>query len=111
MSSSIGTRDSQRLNQSASANQDTGSSRFNNSELMGSVVGTLSFTAGGTISDSASGFVNRGFAVGDVVEVVGSPLNSRTYTLTAVTTTDLTVLPAIVQTESTNNIAYVRRVN
>ena len=111
MSGSIGTRDNQRLAQSAAANEDGNLSRQNASELMGSVVGTLAFTAGDTITDSGNGFVNRGVAVGDVVRIGGSPLNSRDYVVQTVAAGSITVLPAIVQDEANNSVAYIRRVS
>lgn len=38
-----------------------------------------------TITDSANGFLNAGFAVGDSIEIIGSTSNDSTYTIAAVT--------------------------
>lgn len=110
MANSIGTRNSERLAQGASANDDGNFTRQNASELMGSVVGTLSFTASNTIADSGNNFVARGFEVGDAVRVVGSPLNSRDYVVQTVSAGSMTVLPAVVRSESNNSVQYIRRV-
>lgn len=111
MSGSIGTRDNQRIIQGAAANEDGNLSRENHSELMGSVVGTLAFTASNTITDSGNNFVNRGVAVGDAVRIGGSPLNSRDYVVQTVAAGSLTVLPAVVQSEANNGKAWLRRVS
>jgi len=59
---------------------------------------TISFTAPGTIADSANGF--GVFNLSDDIEVRGSPLNSRLYVITAASAGSLTVVPAMIQTES-----------
>ena len=60
-------------------------------------VTTVSFTSTGTIADSGSGMA---FSAGDVIEVRGSPLNSRRYAVTAASAGSLTVAPGVVSSES-----------
>ncbi len=59
---------------------------------------TISFTNPGTIADSGNGLA--GFVVGQRVEVRGSPRNSRVFAITASAADALTVVPAVVTTES-----------
>lgn len=111
MPNSIGTRDSQRINDGSNSNDSRGFSRNSHSEIMGSVVGTLAFTASNTITDSGNNFVNRGIGVGDVVRIAGSPLNSREYKVLTVAAGSITVAPSVVQSEGNNSVAWLRRVN
>ncbi len=59
---------------------------------------TISFTNPGTIADSGNGLAI--FAVGQRVEVRGSARNSRVFTVTASAAGSLTVVPAVVTTET-----------
>ncbi len=68
----------------------------------------ISFTNPGTIADSGNGF--GVFIVGDRVEVRGSPANSRVYKLTAASAGSLTVVPAVVTSESAGPTITVRRI-
>lgn len=56
---------------------------------------TIAFVEGGTsddtITDSASGFVNAGFAVGDKITIAGSASNDGTYTIKSVTAGIITI--------------------
>ena len=66
------------------------------SELKASVIGiTLDFTtgAGGTITDSGSGFVTAGFRAGDVITVSGADTsaNDGTYTIASVVAGTITI--------------------
>ena len=62
------------------------------------VIGSgISFTAGATIADSGNGLAI--FTVGRLIEVRGSPLNSRTYRVETSAAGSLTVSPARVSTE------------
>ena len=59
---------------------------------------TISFTSSATIADSGNGLAQ--FAVGSLVRVLGSPLNSRLWQVTASSAGSLTVIPAQIQSES-----------
>jgi hypothetical protein len=68
---------------------------------------TISFTAPATISDSGNGF--NAFRVGDEIVVIGSPANSRVFTLTAATASTLTVNPPMVATEAAGSTIILAR--
>lgn len=59
---------------------------------------TISFTAPNSISDSANGLGS--FKSNDLVVVVGSAANSRTWTITAASAGSLTVWPTGISTEA-----------
>lgn len=59
---------------------------------------TISFTSPGTIGDSGNGLAI--FAVGQRIEVRGSARNSRVFTVATSAADALTVVPAVVTTES-----------
>lgn len=62
------------------------------------VTGTdISFTSPGTISSVGNAFGN--FSAQSFIEIIGSPLNSRTYEVTAAAAGSLTVVPALITSE------------
>ena len=102
-----GTRDSQRVNKSASQNLSRRDTRV--VERLSAIKGTtIGFTSSATIADSGNGFGAIG--VGDIIDVRGSPLNSRRWEVTAAAAGSLTVLPALVQTEAAGAAITVERV-
>jgi hypothetical protein len=68
---------------------------------------TISFTAPGTISDSANHLA--GFKVNDIVVVEGSALNSRNFLVNTSSAGVLTVLPAVVTTEAAGQSILIVR--
>lgn len=52
---------------------------------------TIAFTTSNTITDSASGFVTAGFAIGNVIKVSGTQDNNRNFTITNVAAGTITV--------------------
>lgn len=58
----------------------------------------ISFTSSGTIASAGSGFGN--ITAGGIITVGGSPLNSRDYVVSTAAAGSLTVLPAVISTES-----------
>jgi len=54
----------------------------------------IAFVSGtpATITDSQSNFLNAGFAAGDTITVVGSPANSRSFTIASVTAGTITLI-------------------
>jgi hypothetical protein len=55
------------------------------------VATTIAFTSSNTITDSANGFVTAGYAIGDVITVMGTQQNNTNYTVTNVVAGTLTV--------------------
>lgn len=105
--SSNGTRDNQRISKGASQNDTRRDTR--QVERLSAIKGTgISFTSSATIADSGNGFGAIG--VGDLIEVRGSPLNSRRWEVTAAAAGSLTVLPALVQSEVAGAAITVERV-
>lgn len=95
--SSIGTRTRQLLTQGANANM----SRRKQSRRNGSNTITatdISFTSPGTIASAGSGFGR--LSVGTVITAIGSALNSRDYVVATASASSVTVLPALITTES-----------
>lgn len=105
--SSNGTRDNQRISKGASQNDSRRDTRIPSRLSVIKSTG-ISFTGGATIEDSNSLFGPIG--VGDVIRVSGSPLNSRQFEVTAAAAGSLTVLPAVVTTESAGAAVIVERV-
>lgn len=68
---------------------------------------TVAFTATDTITDSGNALAI--FAVGQLIRVRGSPLNSRLYEVATSAAGTLTVLPAHVQTEGAGATIIVSR--
>ena len=58
----------------------------------------ISFTSPATIASAGSGFGR--FAVGGIITVLGSPLNSRDFVIETASAASITVSPALVSTES-----------
>ena len=69
----------------------------------------IAFVATGTITDSGNGLAV--FKVGQAIEVLGSPLNSRTWIVQTSAAGTLTVLPAMVQAESAGATIAIRGVD
>jgi hypothetical protein len=62
------------------------------------IAGTgIAFSATGTITDSANQLAVQ--RLGQSIEVIGSPLNSRTYVVATTSAGTLTVLPPVIQNE------------
>lgn len=85
---------------------------FDRDQLAGTYKATtISFTAPGTIADSANGL--GAYAVNDVIEVRGSALNSRPWTVTAAGAGSITVangvLGASIQSEIAGPTIIIRR--
>ena len=95
----MSTRESQRSTASAAANISRRMTRLFTGDKGGpNVVGTgISFTAADTIGDTGNGLAL--FGVGEMVQVLGSPLNSRPLQVVTSAAGSLTVLPAVVQSE------------
>lgn len=93
----VGTRIRQLIARGASSNTSRRSQlKVNETDT---VRGTdISFTNPGTIASAGSGFGR--LAVGDIITVIGSPLNSRDFYVATASAASITVLPAIVSTES-----------
>lgn len=94
---SIGTRTRQLLSKGANVNL----SRRKQLKRNGSNTITatdISFTSPGTIASAGSGFGR--LAVGTVVTILGSALNSRDFVVTTASASSVTVLPALISTES-----------
>jgi hypothetical protein len=108
MSAGLGTRTTQRKMAGASVNRRRAQSRSNTRDKGKVKIGpgaTLSFTAPDKINDSGNGFTAAAYQVGFPVEVLGSPLNKGEWVIAATSTGQLTVLPALIQTEA--NLAQV----
>lgn len=83
----------------ASANLSRSAQGTVNRDPGGSLQGTgISFTASDTIADSGNGLAI--FTAGRVIEVRGSPDNSRTFRVETSAAGSLTVSPATVTTEA-----------
>lgn len=95
--SSIGTRIRQLLTQGANANMSRRKTLKRNGS--NTITATdISFTSPGTIASAGSGFGR--LAVGTVITVIGSPLNSRDFVVATASAASVTVLPALLTTES-----------
>ena len=74
------------------------------------ITGTgVSFTSADTIGDTGNGLAV--FKIGQSIEVLGSPLNSRTYVVQTSAAGTLTVLPAVVQSETAGASISIRGVD
>jgi hypothetical protein len=96
----MSTRTSNGIKYSAAANNSRRRRNSINLDRGGTnLTGTgIAFVATNQITDSGNGLAV--FKVGQSIDVLGSPLNSRTWTVTASAAGTLTVLPALVQAES-----------
>lgn len=96
----MSTRDSQRIEEGAGLN-NTRRSQGNISRDPGgaTVVGTgISFTGNSTIADSGNQL--GALAVGDIIEVRGSPLNSREWRVNTASAGSISVRPQMITSES-----------
>lgn len=95
----MSTRDAQRLTYGAAANlsreRNTIVERDGSSPRRGT---DISFTAPDTITKPSGGF--NLFEVGDIIEVLGSPMNSRRWVVAAKASTTITVTIPAITTES-----------
>ncbi len=82
--SALGTRDSQMIARSGAANMTREDTRFN-SRADNIKRTTIGFTSTATIYDTALTGSFAGYGAGDLLEVRGSPLNSRTWRVTSAT--------------------------
>lgn len=106
---SIGTRTRQLKVESASSN-DSRRMQGSYRPADGSVVRNtdISFGSGNTITSGSSEFGN--IVAGQVISISGSPGNSREYLVATASASELTVLPAILATESSGAEIFVRKV-
>lgn len=76
----------------------------------GMLTGTgISFSSTNTIGDTGNGLAI--FGAGQRIEVRGSPLNSRRYTVATSAAGTLTVLPALVQSEVAGATITIEKVD
>jgi hypothetical protein len=95
----VGSRQSQTMfTRVPASGRQSGSFGLDGAGNAGSAKGTtISFTAPATIADSASQLGN--FKVNDIIVVLGSAANSRSWTVQTSAAGTLTVSPALVTTE------------
>jgi hypothetical protein len=95
----IGTRRRQLIARSARSNESRRQSNMYRPADGSSIVNTdISFTSPATITSASSKFGD--LTVGQVVGVVGSPLNNRTYVIETAAAGSITVSPALITTEA-----------
>ncbi len=93
----VGTRIRQLISRGASINMSRRSQlKVNERDTITAT--DISFTSPGTIASAGSGFGR--LAAGGVITVLGSPLNSRDYVVATASASSVTVLPALLTTES-----------
>ena len=93
----VGTRIRQLISRGASINMSRRSQlKVNETDTITAT--DISFTSPGTIASAGSGFGR--LAAGGVITVLGSPLNSRDYVIETAAAGSVTVLPALITTES-----------
>lgn len=93
----VGTRTRQLITRGASSNTSRRYQlKINTTDTI--IATDISFTSPGTIASSGSGFGR--LAVGGVISVLGSPLNSRDYLIETASAASITVSPALITTES-----------
>jgi hypothetical protein len=94
----IGTRKRQLICRSARSNESRRQSNMYRPADGSSIIATdISFTNPATIASVAAAFGN--ISVGQVVSVIGSPLNNRTYVVETASAASITVSPAVVTSE------------
>ena len=93
----VGTRIRQLISRGAASNMSR-RSQLKVNELDTITATDISFTSPGTIASAGSGFGR--LAAGGVITVLGSPLNSRDYVIETAAAGSVTVLPALITTES-----------
>lgn len=93
----VGTRIRQLISRGASSNMSRRSQlKVNERDTITAT--DISFTSPATITSAGSGFGK--LAVGGIITVLGSPLNSRDYLIETAAAGSVTVSPAILTTES-----------
>jgi len=110
MADTIGTRVRQLISNSANLN-DTREPMSRPTQDVGGLneQGTdISFTSANTISSAGSGFPT--LTAGSMIQVLGSPLNSRVWQVVTSSASTITVLPAQIQTESAGALIDIRTV-
>ena len=110
MADTIGTRVRQLISNSANLNETRKQSARPTQDLGGlnETATDTSFTSADTITSAGSAFPT--FAVGSLIQVVGSPLNSRIWKVVTSSASTITVLPAQIQTESAGALIDIRTV-
>jgi hypothetical protein len=74
------------------------------------ITGTgIAFTSPGTITDSGNQLAVQ--RLGQTIEVIGSPLNSRSYVVQTTAAGTLTVTPAVIQSEVAGATISIRGVD
>jgi hypothetical protein len=103
------TRDSQRQHLGAAGNNTRRTQGGISRDKGGAtVIGTgISFTGASTIADSGNGF--GAIQVGDMIEVRGSPLNSREWRVNTAAAGSITVRPQMITSESAGAVITVTR--
>ena len=110
MADTIGTRVRQLISNSANLN-NTREQMSRPTQDVGGLNETatdISFTSTDTISSAGSGFPT--FTAGTLIQVIGSPLNSRVWQVVTSSASTITVLPAQIQTESAGALIDIRAV-
>jgi len=105
----MSTRDSQRQHLSAAGNNTRRTQGGISRDTGGATVvsADISFSASQTIALSGSGLA--ALAVGDIIEVRGSPLNSREWRVNTTGLGFITVRPAMVTNESAGPVITITR--
>jgi len=110
MADTIGTRSRQLIAKSGSLN-DTRESMSRPTQDAGGLNETatdISFASAYTITSAGSTFPT--FTAGALIQVMGSPLNSRVWQVVTSSASTITVLPAQIQTESAGALIDIRTV-
>lgn len=110
MADTIGTRVRQLISNSSNLNDTRKQSSLPTQDVGGlSEQGTdISFTSADTISSAGSGFPT--FTAGALIQVMGSPLNSRVWQVVTSSASTITVLPAQIEAESAGALIDIRTV-
>lgn len=105
---SIGTRVRQLISRHGACNQSRRDILPQYNDVGGATtIGTgIAFTSTNTITDSNNGLAK--FAAGQLIEILGSNRNSRTFLVETSAAGTLTVSPAVVTTESAGPTIIVR---
>lgn len=93
----VGTRIRQ-LNARGASSNTSRRQQSRNNEIDTITATDISFTSPATIASAGSGFGK--LAVGGIITVAGSPLNSRDYVIETAAAGSITVSPTVVSTES-----------
>lgn len=111
MSASIGSRNSHQKKLGAASNLSRTrrlSRQFQDKGANTAGTGISFVASGGLIQDSNN--LLAVFAIGSLIEITGSPLNSRRYTVTASAAGELSVVPAVITNESAGAYIQIRQV-